>query len=185
MRTTLTLLALLPFLSVASPITANAGTAYCFGDGSGTACPCGNVDPSGLGGCLHASSPVLGPGAVLSSSGTEIPTVADDTVMLTVTGLPPVTALLFFQGTATLGAGAGIVFGDGLRCAGGTIIRLKVKMSTGGTVSFPETGEPQLHIAGAIPGTSSTRYYQGWYRNPSPFCTPAFFNLSNGLQIDW
>jgi hypothetical protein len=27
--------------------------------------------------------------------------------------------------------------------------------------------------------------YQVWYRNASAFCTPATFNLTNGLRVTW
>lgn len=171
-------------LSVATAGAATAGTPFCPGDGSGAACPCGNVDPSGVGGCLHSASPALGPGAVLNSVGVELPN-AFDTVVLTAANLPLTTTVLFVQGTATVAGGAGSAFGDGLLCAGGTLIRLRAKFTTTGTVSFPAPGEPQLHLVGQVPGTGGTRYYQAWYRNPPVFCTGATFNLSNGWQINW
>jgi len=34
---------------------------------------------------------------------------------------------LYFQGTTQMAGGAGIAFGDGLRCAGGSIVRLGTK----------------------------------------------------------
>jgi hypothetical protein len=30
-----------------------------------------------------------------------------------------------------------------------------------------------------------TVYYQFWYRDASPYCTAATFNLSNGLAVLW
>jgi hypothetical protein len=30
-----------------------------------------------------------------------------------------------------------------------------------------------------------TRWYQVWYRNAAGFCTPATFNLSNAVRVDW
>src|SRR5207344_3206479 len=96
------------------------GTPYCFGDGTATACPCGNAGTTGNG----CASSVNASGANLAGSGTA--SIAADTFVLTGTGMPNGSAL-YFQGTARVAAGAGAVFGDGLRCAGGTVIRLGTK----------------------------------------------------------
>src|SRR4029079_17831326 len=102
------------------------GTGFCFGDGSGTACPCGNNSaPGSKAGCLNS----FGQGAVLSASGAA--SVANDSVVLLASGMPASTSALFFQGTSPQTGGAGAVFGDGLRCANGTVVRLKTKTVTG------------------------------------------------------
>ena len=77
------------------------------------------------------------------------------------------------------------MFGDGLRCAGGTVRRLGVKVPAGdGATRYPGAGDPPLSVRGEItaPGT---RTYQVWYRDPNPFCTGANFNLTNGFEILW
>jgi hypothetical protein len=154
-------------------------TSYCPGDGSGTACPCGNNSATGAGqGCLSS----LGQGAVLSSSG--VPSVSNDTLTLTCSGLPNGTAALLYQGTATSGGANGTVFGDGLRCVGGTIVRLRSQSATGGSASWPTTGQTSLSQAGSVPANSQ-RDYQVWYRNSASFCTPSTFNLSQGLNVVW
>ena len=83
--------------------------------------------------------------------------------------------------------GAGSVFGDGLRCAAGTVIRLGTKMSAAGFASYASgnVGDVAISIRGAIPGAGGTRHYQGWFRNAAAFCTADAFNLTNGLTVTW
>ncbi len=157
---------------------AATGTSYCPGDGSGTACPCGNNSAVGAQlGCLSS----LGNGAGLTATGT--PSVSADTVALTGTGMPNSSAL-YFQGTTQVAAGAGGSFGDGLRCAGGNVVRLGLKTNAGGTSTWPSGGDPAVSVkGGATAGTSFD--YQVWYRNAGAFCTASTFNLSNGYAVTW
>jgi hypothetical protein len=154
------------------------GTPFCFGDGSGTACPCSNNSPAGQNvGCLNS----LGSGGKLQGSG--IASVSNDTLTLHGSGMPNSSAL-YFQGTAQLAGGAGVVFGDGLRCVGGSIIRLGIQTNSGGSSQFP-VFSPQISLQGNITA-GDTREYQVWYRNADPsFCTPSTFNLTNGVEITW
>jgi Tol biopolymer transport system component len=153
-------------------------TPYCPGDGSGTACPCGNSSAPGSGqGCLHS----LGTGGMLRAGG--VASLAADSVVLTGT-LMPNSSALYFQGTTDTGGGSGIVFGDGLRCVGGNIIRLGTKMNTGGSSHYPSAGDPPVSVRGVVtvPGE---RTYQIWYRNAASFCSAATFNLTNGVRFSW
>lgn len=148
------------------------GSAYCFGDGSGTPCPCGNAGTSGNG-CANGS---FAEGAHLEASG-EI-----DGVLLTLTQGTPGEPVLFFQGVNAVNGGAGVLFGDGLRCAGGSLVRLGVEsMDANGESTL--SGTIQRNGGGAAPG--ETRYYQGWYRNPTGSPCGFTFNLSNGVQVDY
>jgi hypothetical protein len=154
------------------------GTPYCLGDGSGTACPCGNNSPVGaMVGCLSS----LGIGGKLGATGTA--SIATDTLTLLGSQMPngPV---LYFQGTTQTNGGLGTVFGDGLRCASGTIIRMKTTANVAGASQFPAAGDPSVSVRGLVtmPGI---RTYQAWYRNAADFCTPATFNLTNGVQLNW
>jgi hypothetical protein len=92
-----------------------------------------------------------------------------------------------FQGTARVNGGAGVPFGDGLRCAGGTTSRLFVKSSS--TSDFLLFGSPvgdtPLSIRGGVPVTGGTTHYQAWFRNAETWCTPATYNTSNGLSVTW
>ncbi len=166
-----------PALFVFEIPTVFTGTAFCSGDGSGTACPCGNAGAAGNG----CASSVNAAGAQLQAVGT--PSLAVDTLVMSGTNMPNSSAL-YFQGTTQAGAGAGTAFGDGLRCAGGTVVRLKTKTNVAGESSYPGAGDPSVSVKGQItaPGT---RTYQVWYRNAAAFCTPSTFNLSNGLEITW
>ena len=152
-------------------------TAYCFGDGSATACPCGNAGTTGNG----CASSVNAAGGNLAASGNA--SITSDTVVLQGSGMANSNAL-YFQGTTRLNAGAGAVFGDGLRCAGGSIIRLGTKTNVAGASAYPGAADQRISVRGLIiaPGT---RTYQSWYRNAAAFCTASTFNLTNGLEIPW
>ncbi len=156
---------------------AAAGTLFCSGDGMGTACPCGN---NGLDGSGCANSQFAG-GSSLAAIGTA--SIAADTLVLKATDTPQ-TSVLFFQGTTQQSGGAGIVFGDGKRCAGGTLSRLGTKTAVAASAQYPEGGDPSVSVRGhvSVPGT---RAYQAWYRNAASFCTSATFNLTNGYEIAW
>jgi hypothetical protein len=157
---------------------ASPGVGYCPGDGSGTACPCGNSSPAGQGrGCLSS----LGTGGLLGATGTA--SVSADTVALQGSGMPDSSAL-YFQGTAKQNGGAGAVFGDGLRCVGGTIVRLGLKTNSGGASQYPVGADPHVSVKGGV-SAGNTREYQVWYRNAASFCTPSTFNLTNGFEIAW
>jgi hypothetical protein len=149
------------------------GVPYCFGDGTGTACPCGNNGAAGNG----CASSVNANGANLTTSGSA--NLANDTLVLQGTGMAN-SSCLYFQGTSQISA----AFGDGLRCAGGTVIRLGTKTNVGGASQYPTAGNPSISVKGAVtaPGT---RTYQTWYRNAAAFCTPSTFNLTNGILITW
>ncbi len=154
------------------------GTAYCFGDGSGTACPCGNASSVGdQAGCLSS----LGMGGKIIANG--VASLSGDTIVLAGTQMSNSSAL-YFQGTTQSSAGAGAIFGDGLRCAGGSIVRLRSVVNVAGASQYPAAGDPSVSVRGAV-SAPGTRTYQIWYRNAAPFCTPSTFNLTNGLEIVW
>jgi hypothetical protein len=163
-------------------ITCVGCTSYCFGSGSGTACPCGNAGVAGAG-CANSTG---GDGGRLVASG--VPSLANDSVLLTAEGLPTATAILFFQGTLRENGGAGSVFGDGLMCASGTVIRLGVRFASGDAASFGfgDGSGDLVSVAGVLPAVGGIRRYQGWYRDATPgFCTAQTFNLTNGMEIPW
>jgi hypothetical protein len=155
---------------------------FCFGDGSGTPCPCANNGASGHG----CDNSVATGGAHLTPAGTTSP----DTVVLTSTGEKPTALSVFFQGTATMGP---VNYGDGLRCIGGTFKRLYSKNAVGGQASAPQGAEPSITARSAALGdpitTGTTRYYMVTYRDPDPsFCpdpTGSTFNVSNAVSILW
>jgi hypothetical protein len=155
-----------------------ASYAYCFGDGSGTACPCGNNSAVGQqSGCLNS----LATGGALTTSGSA--SVGADTLALVGNGMPDSSAL-YFQGTGQQAGGAGAAFGDGLRCASGTVIRLGTKVNSLGNSQYPTGADQPISVRGNnLAG--DVRTYQIWYRNAAAFCTASTFNVSNGYQVVW
>jgi hypothetical protein len=151
-------------------ITSELGVVFCAGDGSGTACPCGNV-----GAPRHGCANSVGGGAFLDASGSA--SVAADDLVLVASGLPATTPALFYQGTQEVNGGAGAVFGDGLRCVGGTIVRLGIRTASGGVATIG----PGLAAQGGWSAGLSFDF-QCWYRNVSGPCGSGF-NLSNGRAI--
>jgi hypothetical protein len=149
---------------------------FCAGDGIGGICPCGNNGASGFG-CANS---VNATGASLTVSGSLAPAL--DTAVLSAGQMPATAACLFFQGSSIL---LPAIFGDGLRCAGGTVIRLEPKTAVNGAAHYPGPGDPAVHVKGGVPPAGGTRTYQVWYRNAASFCTPSTFNLTNGVIINW
>jgi len=148
-------------------------TPYCFGDGTGSACPCANNGTAGNG-CANS---LVAAGGNLSSTGN--PSIGADTFVLQGSGMPNSSAL-YFQGTSQISA----PFGDGLRCVGGTVIRLGTKANSAGASSYPVGADQSISVRGQnVAG--NVREYQVWYRNAAAFCTPSTFNLTNGLEATW
>jgi hypothetical protein len=142
---------------------------YC--DCTGTAV-CGNNGGAGEG-CANSA----GHGAKISGLGSV--SVAADSLQVQATGLLPNQPALLFQGTTSLNGGNGVAFGDGLRCAGGQVVRLGV--------GFPDTfGDaiwgPNLGSTGNWNAGDVIRF-QVWYRDPAGGPCASGFNLSNGLEV--
>jgi len=160
------------------------GDMFCFGDGTqSVACPCAN---NGLTGRGCDNSAATG-GAWLTAVGTTSP----DTLVFTASGELPNSLSVVLQGNQNVVSP--LLFGDGLRCAGGQLKRLYIKNASGGVVSAPQGSEPSVSARSAALGDviapGATRYYQVYYRDPSgTFCAaPAgnTYNISNAVQIDW
>lgn len=152
-------------------------SAYCFGDSSGTACPCGNSGGTGRG-CANSTN---ASGALLETQ-SGVSSTFFDSLVIRVTGVPSSAACLFFQGSTLL---AGNPFGDGLQCAGGSVVRLATRTASAGSASYPVGADQVISQRGGIPAEGARRGYQVWYRNAAAYCTASTFNLSNGLQVDW
>jgi hypothetical protein len=179
--------------------TLNPGTGVptCFGDGTGTLCPCGNGSGPGEGGC-RTNFPGGGCGAatqtgtLLTASGsTSLGAQADPTTRLVLTANNTTTQPgLFFSGSNTIGGGAGVVFGDGLRCCGQNVIRHQLTdlpPPVGGG-NCPANGSTTVNVTstGTPPTAGQKKCYQYWYRNPGArsICGTNF-NLSNAISITW
>jgi hypothetical protein len=167
-----------PVSILAIDLPSTVGAAFCPGDGTGTACPCANNSPVGANaGCLSS----FGTGGTLIATGAS--SLSSDTVVLAGSGMPNSSAL-YFQGTGQQSGGAGAQFGDGLRCASGTVVRLGTTTNVGGSSQYPFGASPSVSVKGQI-AAPGTRTYQIWYRNAAAFCTASTFNLSNGWLIVW
>ena len=161
--------------NVCAPLTTGLG--YCFGDGSGTQCPCGNNTYAGSGSGCYSSF-----GLATYVVGLGNSSLSNDTFVLKADKIPT-SSNLFFQGDAAVNNGLGLPFGDGLRCVGGHTVRMGAA-PVGYETTFPVSGGPTMSTLGQItqPGT---RYYQVWYRNSASFCTPSTFNLTNAWTTVW
>jgi trimeric autotransporter adhesin len=157
-----------------------AGVGFCAGDGTftdhATPCPCGNVGSSGHG-CANS---VDASGALLSATGSAQP----DTLALVGAGMPTTSACVYLQGDALSDA----PFGDGVRCTGGNLVRLRTRTNVGGASRFPDSTDTLTlsQRGGVAPGSGATRYYQTYYRNAAAaFCPPETFNVTNGVLVVW
>jgi hypothetical protein len=153
-----------------------AGTPFCFGDGTGTACPCGNNSPNSGSGCDNGTG---SGGATLSTTGSASIGLAD--MVFSGSGLEINQPGLYFQGDNAVSGGSGLTFGDGLRCAGGNVVRLQVRSAdalgnSSTTINIGTAG-------GVSPG--QTKRYQLWYRNPNFSACGFGFNLTNGVEFTW
>ena len=164
----------------AAPCAAT-GTPYCAGDGTATACPCGNLGTSGRG-CRNSTS---SGGARLAAGGGA--SVAADTLVLYATGLLPNANAILLQGELQKNGGLGAVLGDGLSCVAGNVIRLDVQTASAGNVSWGAgvSGSGPIGTQGVIPAAGATRHYQVFYRDLASYCSAQTFNLSNGLTVVW
>jgi hypothetical protein len=160
-------------------------TPFCFGDGSAAVgCPCNNTGAAGHG-CDNSAATG---GALLVANGSTTP----DSVVLTSSNELPNVLSIFLQGNSSATAPP-LFFGDGLRCAAGTLKRLYSKNASGGTVSAPGPGDPSITARSAALGDTitpgSTRYYQVYYRDPVlTFCPQPpgnSWNVSGGIIILW
>lgn len=159
---------------------ANVGGPFCFGDGTGHACPCANSGAAGRG-CQNSASTG---GAQLS--GTGVANVSADSVALTSSGELPTALSIVLQGDTEI---APVPFGDGLRCVGGTLKRLYTKHASGGIVTAPGAGDPSISAQSALHGdpipVGATRIYQTYYRDANLGFCPFGFNASNAIAIAW
>lgn len=157
---------------------ATPAVGYCFGDGTDTACPCGNAGVAGRG-CNNTAA---SGGAGLFSAG--VASVSGDTLVLIGGRAIPFGPGLYFQGSTPANPAApfGIATGNGLRCAGGVTSRLGIRIADAMGTSM--TAAP-IHLLGSTaPGDN--RNYQLWYRDTPDFgaCTSGF-NWSSGLNLTW
>ncbi|MDP9136073.1 MAG: hypothetical protein M3N56_14740 [Actinomycetota bacterium] len=160
------------------------GEAFCAGDGSTRDCPCSNLGAAGRG--CDNSAATGGARAIASGNAS----LAADTLSVTSTGELPTALTILLQGDLEI---APVVFGDGLRCAGGNLERLFVTGAVGGSVVLPPAGEASISARSSQLGdplsAGAVRVYQAYYRDASSQFCPApqgnTWNASNALRIAW
>ncbi len=153
------------------------GTAYCFGTGAHSDCPCGTSSQEGEG-CLNSTGTG---GARLTASGHA--SVAHGSFQLHVEQVPNTTIGLLLRGLNYDSHGFGHPFGDGLLCIGSIQARSQLQVTVAGETTF-------THFNGLPLGTFSLNsggytHYQYWYRDGSNSCTGTGFNLSNAWMVEW
>lgn len=156
------------------------GTALCFGVG----CPCANDDPSA--GCACCGTAV---GARLCAAG--LPSISNDTLVLTMTQGSPAPSAFFLQGDTLLGTPP--IFGDGLRCiTPNWLLYVVVPSATGCSSTDSSCGTlagvflPITQLTNFTINAGDTKYYQAFYFDPFP--TPpcaAGLNASNAYEVTW
>lgn len=158
------------------------------GIGGVIACPCANQPAAAGKGCDNSAATG---GASIAGSGT--PALSADTLVFATTNQTANGTTILLQGNALAGAGAGVPFGQGVRCVGGTLKRLYVR-SPGGTggISVPQAGDntvsAQSSLLGDVIAPGSTRYYMAYYRDPIVLggcAANATFNATNALSVAW
>jgi hypothetical protein len=158
------------------------GAPFCLGDLATSGCPCANLG-SWRHGCQNSATTG---GAQLRAYGTTQP----DTLQLQSTGELATAPSVVLQGNSVV---AHLAFGDGVRCAGGSLKRLYVHSAVGGTLLVPAPGDLSVSARSAALGDpiapGSMRVYQVYYRDPSSGFCPApagnDWNSSSGVRIVW
>ena len=128
-------------------------------------CPCGNP-PSGRGrGCDNSAATG---GAVLSAIGGAF--LSEDTIVFSTSGERGSALSILLQGTVAVPTGA--AYGQGVRCAAGTMKHLFAKLAAGGSITVPDVdlSEPTISARSAAVGNpilaGESRWYLVYYRDP-------------------
>jgi hypothetical protein len=158
------------------------------GTGGVTACPCGNPPAAPGRGCDNSSATG---GASLSASGFS--SVSSDAVVLRTSGERPTALSIVVQGNAS--ASSGIVYGQGVRCAGGGLKRLYTKSASGGAITAPDvtvSTDWPIAFTSALRGDpiqpGQSRWYFVYYRDPNVLggCpASSTFNTTPTGRLDW
>ena len=122
----------------------------------------------------QTSANSVGPGALISSSGSHSVSVNDTTLLAT--GLPPNQFGLFFYGQNQANAS----FGNGFRCIGTPLVRLNVTQANGSGDASYFLDMTDLPANGQI-GANEDWNFQMWYRDPMG--GGSAFNLTDGLAV--
>jgi hypothetical protein len=142
---------------------------------SNFSCPCGNGGATGYG-CANSQ---IAFGAHLSASGNAA--LTNDTIVFHGASMTASSTCIYLQGDNVVNA----YFGDGVRCAGGQLIRLATKQNSQGASSYPVGNDPSVSVKGLVPAIGGTRLYQAYYRDPASYCTAFTYNITNAVSVTW
>jgi Tol biopolymer transport system component len=158
------------------------------GEDGVSGCPCSNQPNGPSRGCDNSSATG---GAGLAAAG--IAYLSIDSVVFTTTGEKPSALSIVMQGNAEVSAG--ITYGQGVRCLGGTIIRrLFTKQAIFGSITAPDftAGDPPVSSRSSAKGDviqpGQSRWYLVYYRDPVVLggCpASATFNATQTGQVTW
>ena len=151
-------------------------------------CPCSNP-PSGSGrGCDNSSS--TGGATLTAAGGTYL---SSDSLVFETSGEKPNALSILMQGNGAVPGG--VVYGQGVRCLGGTIIRrLFITHAISGAITAPDfgAGDPTVSARSAAKGdviqAGQSRWYLVYYRDPIVLggCPAgSTFNATQTGQITW
>lgn len=152
-----------------------------------SACPCANPAAASYWGCDNSSA---SGGASLHAAGN--PYLAADTLAFTASGERPSALSVLLQGTTRLANG--VVYGQGVSCAGGQLRRLFARTASGGVVVLPDfgAGDPSLSARSSALGDTlsagQSRWYVVVYRDPFVLggCSAlSTFNVGPTMRVDW
>jgi Tol biopolymer transport system component len=154
---------------------------------AGIDCPCSNPPAAPGRGCDNSAATG---GATLSASGNSELT-ADGLVFAT-SGEEPTALSILAQGNSLLAPGS--VYGQGVRCVGGRLIRLFTGSASGGSIVVPDfsVGNVPVSVRSAQKGDviqpGESRWYYVFYRDLIVLggCPPdSTFNATQAGRIDW
>ena len=167
---------------------ATAFTSSCDPGSNGViACPCSNAPSNAGRGCDNSSATG---GAILSASGVAY--LSMDSLVFTTSAEKPTATSIVLQGDAV--AANGLVFGQGVRCVGGSLKRLYTKTASGGSITAPDSGagDPTVSSRSASLGdviqAGESRWYLVYYRDPIVLgsCPAArTFNATQSGSVLW
>lgn len=159
--------------------TVSNGDAFCFGDGSGNACPCTDAPQAGEG-CRNSR----GRGARLAAFGEA--SLSNDTLRFSVAeipgGTPGTGSGILIRGGTQVASGLGNAVGDGLLCVTGSVQRSQVFDFASGGIIYDFRGQPLGSTNGPI---GQPVNYQYWFREPANFCSGEGFNFTNAWTLTW
>jgi len=155
--------------------------------GTVRACPCSNPPSGPDRGCNNSAGTG---GATLTESGLAY--LSMDSVVFTTSGERPTAFGILLQGTLLLPNG--LIYGQGIRCVGGTLKRLYAKNASGGSMIAPNfgAGDPAVSVRSAALGDviqpGQSRWYLVYYRDPMVLggCpATSTFNATQTGRVDW